>query len=598
MPAPYLRALIQRSWWRIALCALFVGAGVLAASYLLFPVYSSTAYVQVEIHTTNSVFVADRIGHNEALLATSPGILAYAAKRNPPLTAARLKSKVSVILEPNSHLIGITVQDNNAARAASVANDIATALVADQAATAQSANLTAQQPTQKLITATQTQITQVQGQLNSLGTPPSNPTQAASLQAQLKALQTQLTQEQLALQQLRIAQGSSTILLAIAEKALPAAAPLTTRIVEAAAAGVAGGAVLGLALMLALDWLNWRVRSAAQVQALLGAEPLCETSRDAIAEHDERVTEATYNNLLGVYQALGRAIAFANVDKPVRTVALVSPERTSASQGLASGLAIFLASGGRRTLLVDGYLVTGRQGRQFGVPNAPGLSDAALAARPGAEAAPEPISLARQPTTIPAQTLLVLPGGTPPPNADRVLASQAMSRTLTQLRESGADMVVFDSPPLLGRVGLTAGAKTFLKHVDGVLIVVDLDRTRKDHLLMAQTLLAEAETPVLGCVVVGSAETTQSAPRAQVAMSAPSVPPLDAPLDVATTRRVRWPAETPPGQRAAPSGAAFTGGPRESPADASDDGATPHGEQETTLRVGRPRSPRGTRGAR
>ncbi len=589
MPAPYLRALIQRFWWRIALCALFVGLGVLAASYFLFPVYESTAYVQVVIHSTNSVYTADRIGHNEALLATSPGILKYAAERNAPLTATRLKSKVSVILEPNSHLIGITVQDNKAARAASVANDIAYALVVDEAENVQAANLAAQQPTLKLITSTQQQITQTQAQLSALGTPPSDPTKAAALHSQLNTLQTQLTQEQMALQQMRATQGATSILLVIAAKAQPAPAPLTTRIVEYTAAGIIGGGVLGFVLMLALDWLNWRVRSAAEVHTLLGADVLGQIDRGDITDDEGQVTEATYKSLLGAYQSLGRSLDFAGVDAPLRSLAVVSPERASASQALASGLAIYLAMSGSRTLLVDGYLATGRQARQFGLPSAPGLSDAALAARPSANAeAALPINFARPSATVPAPKLLVMPNGTPPPNADKVLASQSLGRTLTALCQSGADIVVFDSPPLLGRVGLTAGAKTFLKHADAVLVVVDLAQTRKDHLLLAQTLLAEAEAPVVGCVVVGPPEEPRDAPR-----PARNAPSTDTTLDAPSTRSAQWASETPSEQPAATTRGALMGAPGANAMEMTGaPGLAASPEQQTSLRAGRPRARR------
>jgi Mrp family chromosome partitioning ATPase len=269
-------------------------------------------------------------------------------------------------------------------------------------------------------------------------------------------------------------------------------------------------------------------------------------------------------------------------------------------------LAIYLASGGRRTLLVDGYLVTGRQGQQFGVTSAPGLSDATLAMRKAGgrgadEAATLPISFARQPTTIPAPTLLVMPGGAPPPNPDKVLASQSMDRTLTALRQSGADMVVFDSPPLLGRVGLTAGAKAFLKHADGVLVVVDLGQTRKDHLLRAQTLLAEAEAHVLGCVVVDPSAPTRSGPSMQHAppVDATGTAPVAAPVDTVDARQTRWAPEPAPTSRNAPSTQRASSSPTSTAPnggvvrdEAPNAGAPTTASQETKLHAGRPRARR------
>ncbi|MEO7003338.1 MAG: hypothetical protein ABI068_16100 [Ktedonobacterales bacterium] len=508
MTARYYRDLILRLWWVIMLCTLFFGSGAYIGSILFFPVYQSSALVQVVVRapstTANTVLATDRIVRTESQLATGVSLLTQIASQYPGLTEAKLRSELSVTALANTQLIQITVQDASSTRGATLANAIASVLVAQQQVVVKSVNESSQQPLRQEITSLKQQLVQAKQQLAALGTPPKDASQATTLQNQITSLQQQLNLDEVSLSRLVVNEASNSFILEIAQHAQPSATPITSRIVEGTAAGAASGALLGFLLMLMFDRLAWRVRTPEEAGGLLGVTVLGELRRTttAMTKSDADATEeSSYVGLSETARSLARSLDFMGIDAPLRTIAIVSPERTSASRALASGLALYLASSARRTLLIDAHLVGGHQGQQFGVPGSPGLSNAALDARSRPDEAISLLRYAHQPERMHAPMLLVVPSGAPPPNPERVLTSSAMKRIFASLAESGADVVVVDMPPLRGRTGTAA----MLRQVDGVLLVVDLRQTRKDHLIQAKRQLGELGVKMVGCVVASAA---------------------------------------------------------------------------------------------
>jgi len=92
---------------------------------------------------------------------------------------------------------------------------------------------------------------------------------------------------------------------------------------------------------------------------------------------------------------------------------------------------------------------------------------------------------------------MVMPTGPLPPNPAELLDSKAMEHFLTALAGSGVEVIIFDTPPLLG----LSDANILAPKVDGVLMVVDITNANKKNLKRAKAHLAQSESRVLGCVV-------------------------------------------------------------------------------------------------
>lgn len=72
-----------------------------------------------------------------------------------------------------------------------------------------------------------------------------------------------------------------------------------------------------------------------------------------------------------------------------------------------------------------------------------------------------------------------------------------MQHLIQALSNYGAEIVIFDTPPILG----LSDASIMASRVDGTLAVVDITRARKESLKQVKALLAQAGTRVLGCVI-------------------------------------------------------------------------------------------------
>ncbi len=94
------------------------------------------------------------------------------------------------------------------------------------------------------------------------------------------------------------------------------------------------------------------------------------------------------------------------------------------------------------------------------------------------------------------EKLVILPAGRPLPQSAELLGSPRMKALVQEMRERYPDRVVlFDAPPILE----SADALAFSKLVDGVLFVVEAERTKRDEVKRAFELLQGR--PVLGTVL-------------------------------------------------------------------------------------------------
>ncbi|MBN2687577.1 MAG: AAA family ATPase [Deltaproteobacteria bacterium] len=91
--------------------------------------------------------------------------------------------------------------------------------------------------------------------------------------------------------------------------------------------------------------------------------------------------------------------------------------------------------------------------------------------------------------------LVILPGGKPLTNSSELLGSPRMKFLVKELKERYADrIIVFDSSPLL----TSADSLVLSRFIDGILIVVEAEKTSKEDLKNTMELLKER--PVVGTV--------------------------------------------------------------------------------------------------
>src|SRR5438105_2247814 len=175
------------------------------------------------------------------------------------------------------------------------------------------------------------------------------------------------------------------------------------------------------------------------------------------------LTDETLNTRFAeAYRSLRANISFSSIDRPVKTMVVMSAAPHEGKTTTTINLGIIMAQAGRHVLLVDADFRHPTLHHLVGLaPNGkktlPGLSNL-IVGRSGVEEVVQPSGFAR---------LSLLPAGVMPPNPGELLGSQRMRAVLGELSEH-ADIVLLDSPPCL----LYSDAFVVSSMVDGVLYVV------------------------------------------------------------------------------------------------------------------------------
>lgn len=213
---------------------------------------------------------------------------------------------------------------------------------------------------------------------------------------------------------------------------------------------------------------------------LLGVVPKATsgTPGDALADPKSPISEA-YNSLRG-------SLLYSTPSglPQVMLVASAQPSegKTTSSLAVASGFARM----GKRTLLIDADMRRPSLHRRAELSNDKGLS-ALLTSRQ---------SLAEVVIALEQEYLSVLPAGPVPPSPTELLSHSRIEELLREAAQS-YDVVLIDSPPVLG----LADSPLIAALVDGVIFVVEADRSRRGALKTSLRRLRAMRAVMLGAVL-------------------------------------------------------------------------------------------------
>ena len=252
------------------------------------------------------------------------------------------------------------------------------------------------------------------------------------------------------------------------------------------ALGVVLGLVAGAGAGLLRDRLDHVFHSPGEVnvdlnQPLLGHIPhveffegVREDRRFLIEELDPTMTVGSLaiKQLSGyqrffyqeAFRNLFTSLRFLNSDQPLRSVALTSSIPNEGKSLVNVLLAKTLAEMGKRVLLIDADLRKPQLHYRLGLNNLSGLSNVLAEENCNWRNAIQPVN------NYPGW--LVLTSGTRPPDPTRLLSSSRMHQMAQEISQSGLfDLVIYDTPPLLG----LADAVLVAEHVDGLILLVSLN---------------------------------------------------------------------------------------------------------------------------
>lgn len=188
------------------------------------------------------------------------------------------------------------------------------------------------------------------------------------------------------------------------------------------------------------------------------------------------------------YRTLRTNLSFSGLDKPIQTLVVTSPAPDEGKSTTIANLAVTMAQGGRKTILVDCDLRRPTLHTLFDLQPEPGLTNLIL------EENGQPHL---QQTEV--HGLQLLSSGPLPPNPADLLGSQKIDRIIAGLSER-AEIVLFDAPPIIAVTDATVlGAK-----VDGVLLVISAGKTRREHAERAKEMLEKANVRIVGAALTNA----------------------------------------------------------------------------------------------
>ncbi|MCI0340765.1 MAG: polysaccharide biosynthesis tyrosine autokinase [Planctomycetales bacterium] len=202
------------------------------------------------------------------------------------------------------------------------------------------------------------------------------------------------------------------------------------------------GIVGGVGLSFLLEYLDDRLRTAEEVERALGLPVIGGVPRFSEGASDEEHDLVTFADPKAgaseSFRALRTALLFSPSARAARHLVVTSAAAGEGKTVVSTNLAIALAQGGGRVLLLEADLRRPRVAKTFGIAPTPGLADL-LAGR-------APIEGALRTTKV--ENLTVLPAGTIPENPSELLGTAAMAGLLRDLSRR-YDRVVVDTPPVL-----------------------------------------------------------------------------------------------------------------------------------------------------
>jgi capsular exopolysaccharide synthesis family protein len=236
------------------------------------------------------------------------------------------------------------------------------------------------------------------------------------------------------------------------------------------------GMVVACSLAFGIEYLDDTVKTPEDVSGrlklpLLGLVPAIRGQRVPL------LSEPVPHDFGEAFRSLRTSLVFTSGAEGPRIIAVTSSQPLEGKTTTACNLAMALALGGSRVLLIDADMRRPGLHKVVGVQNSVGLSHLLV----GQVRVREAVQRTAEPN------LFVISAGRTPPNPSELLASDRMKSFMANLSTGPFDWVIIDTPPVLA----VTDAVVVARGVSGVVFVIGSEMTRRVHAERAvETLLA------------------------------------------------------------------------------------------------------------
>jgi capsular exopolysaccharide synthesis family protein len=464
-----------RWWWLLLTATLVAGLFSFLATLQQPPVYESSTTLMIGRAIENPNPDSNEFWLSQQLAETYADIAKRDMVREGTMSALGLDflPQYDAHALPNSQLIEIVVADTVPQRAQAVATELANQLIqrsptGAQQAQSQQAFISEQlEDIRVQIDSTKEEIRIKQEELGSMD----SARQITDTQNQITALQAKLSslQDNYANLYSITSQGAVNTLSVIEPAGLPVNPVGPGRMISVLMAAAIGLVLAAVAAYL-IEYLDDTIRRPEDVKRVFDVPTLGYISdMDIDEDGEENVDGGLYvagrprHPVVDAYRSLRTNLEFASVDQPLRTLLISSSDAQVGKTSLACNLAVVMAQGEKRVILLDADLRRPKVHHYFKLPNQVGLSDIFL----------NRASIEETLKDYKDKNLRIIPAGVTPPNPTELVSSKKMVQVLNRLAEL-ADIVIVDGPPFV-----VADAAVLSARVDGLLLIVRPGMTRE-----------------------------------------------------------------------------------------------------------------------
>ncbi|HBX69553.1 MAG TPA: hypothetical protein DEH25_09280 [Chloroflexi bacterium] len=480
---------LRRWWWLIVLATVIAAGASFAVARQQPPTYQSRATLMIGRTIENPNPTSVQFSLEEQLAVSYANIANREPLRDATMEALGLDwlPEYSVTAVPNTQLIEIVVVDTDPQRAQIVASEIANQLIlgsptsTNQADVERQAFISQQLDTlQKQITDTQAELedlSQLLGELNSAR-------EISDTQNQISSLKNSLASLQLNYANLlsNTEKGAINTLTIIEQPHVPTS-PVGSKMLVTVGLSAAVGFTLAAAAAYLLEFLDKTIKTVDEVKRLIKAPilgyipeiPRKEDRWHFVTNHPRSPISDAFRNLRINVDLLG---------VETKTIMISGSAISEGKSTIALNYAQIATQANKKVVFVDGDLRKSKMKEALKLEQDTGLSTLLNS----------PAKLKDVVFTL-DQRLTIIPSGSCPPNPTELLGSEKMDRILTHIKGM-ADLIVVDSPPLF-----VTDAAVLAKKVDGILLVVQLGKSRRDTVKEMMVQIERTGTSVLGVII-------------------------------------------------------------------------------------------------
>ena len=268
--------------------------------------------------------------------------------------------------------------------------------------------------------------------------------------------------------------------------------PAKPRIVRNLILALIGGLLGGLVLAFFFEYLDNTIKTPDDLErhfklTYLGPIPNFEMKTEGSGQ-DLIVLNTPKSSASEAFRGLRTNILFSSAKQVPRAILITSSAAQEGKSTVSSNLAVTMAQGGGKTVILDCDMRRPRLNKIFNVGREPGMSNILVGETPWEKTV--------QPTWV--ENLDFIPSGPIPPNPAELLSSERMEALMAALK-GHYDRIIIDSPPITAVTDSVVLARESV--ADGLVMVIKAGKMSREIIGSSIRQLQDMKARLLGVVL-------------------------------------------------------------------------------------------------